>query len=84
MTSGVEIAKHFDEKGGLLLSGPAGVGKSYVLRKLRVELQKLGYIKQLTMAVRHAAAMLIDGKTISHYIHKYHARGGAPSGQAQR
>jgi len=32
VTSGVEIAKHFDEKGGLLLSGPAGVGKGYVLR----------------------------------------------------
>jgi hypothetical protein len=31
------------------------------------------------MAARHAAAMLVGGKTISHYVHKYHARGGAPA-----
>ena len=78
-TNGVEIAKLFHKNGGLLITGPAGVGKSYVLRKLRVELQKLEYERQLPMAVRHAAAMLVGGKTISHYVHKYHARGGAPA-----
>ena len=34
--------------------------------------------KHLAMALRHCTAMLMCGKTIAHYLHKYRRRGGAP------
>ena len=79
VTDGVDIALLFKEHNGLLLTGPAGVGKSWVLRNVKAELQRLlPGTKVLSMALRHAAAMLINGKTIAHYLHVYKAAGGAP------
>ena len=34
--------------------------------------------KHIAMALRHCTAMLMCGKTIAHYLHKYRRKGGAP------
>ena len=74
------LAKLVKEHSGILITGAAGTGKSYPLRRLLPELAKLFPGKrQLSMALRHAAAMIIGGKTIAHYMHKYRGKNGAPS-----
>ena len=74
------LAQLVKEHSGILITGAAGTGTSYPLRRLLPELAKLFPGKrQLFMALRHAAAMIIGGKTISHYLHKYRAKRGAPS-----
>jgi hypothetical protein len=45
----------------------------YVIQHLELQGKKI-----LTMAIRHAAAVIIGGKTVSHYLHKFKAKGGAP------
>jgi hypothetical protein len=75
--NGEGVANLFLEHGGMLLSGPAGVGKSFILDYVIQHLELQGK-KVLTMAIRHAAAVLIGGKTVSHYLHKFKAKGGAP------
>ena len=73
------LANLVKEHGGLQLIGAAGTGKSRTVRKLVPELAKLfPGVKVLAMALRHCTAMLICGKTISHYLHKYRRKGGAP------
>jgi len=52
--------------------GPIGV------RELMKALQETVPGKHLAMALRHCTAMLMCGKTIAHYLHKYRGRGGAP------
>ena len=75
----VALANLVKEHGGLQLIGAAGTGKSTIVRKLVPELAKLfPGVKVLAMALRHCTAMLICGKTISHYLHKYRRKGGAP------
>ena len=63
---------------GALLTGPAGTGKSTLLKALLVVIKKKMVGKQIVMALRHCAAMLVQGKTIQHYLCKYRAKGGAP------
>ena len=67
------------EHKGLLLTGPAGVGKTFLLhellRRLRMQFPKQ---KQIISALRHCAAMLVGGKTIQHYICKYSKGAGSP------
>ena len=76
---GIGVAKLFLEHGGMLLSGPAGVGKSFILDYVIQYLEAACPGRRiLTMAIRHAAAVLVGGKTVSHYIHKFKAKGGAP------
>jgi len=75
-----ELATVFKEHGGLMITGYAGTGKTYPLWQFLPELQKLfPGSKVLKMALRHAAAMLIGGKTIQHYLCKYRSKGGAPA-----
>ena len=64
---------------GMWMSGPAGVGKSTKLKELLPALFEQHPHKQLAMALRHCTCMLIHGKTISHYLHKYRRKGGAPA-----
>ena len=66
------------EHNGLMLQGPGGVGKTVLLRKLMQVLQQSVPGKHLAMALRHCTAMLMCGKTIAHYLHKYRLKGGAP------
>ena len=75
-----KITQLFLDHGGLLLTGAAGVGKSYIAHWIlaRLKLRRPGR-KQLVMALRHCAAMLICGKTIQHYIMKYEKAGGSPA-----
>ena len=63
---------------GLLLSGAAGTGKSHLLRALMKLLSSKVPGKHIATALRHNTTMLICGKTIAHYLHKYRSRGGAP------
>jgi hypothetical protein len=70
-----QLVARVKEHNGLLLTGPAGTGKSYTLGFL---LQSLPG-RQLVMALRHCTAMLICGKTISYFLHKYRRNGGAPA-----
>ena len=71
------VAKILERK-GLLLSGAAGTGKSFLLRMLMKVLSERVPGKHLATALRHNTTMLICGKTIAHYLHKYISRGGAP------
>ena len=71
------VIKH----GGLMLKGPAGTGKTKGVigtRNLMTALMAKIPGKHLAMALRHCTAMLMCGKTIAHYLHKYRRRGGAP------
>ncbi|NDD65386.1 MAG: hypothetical protein EBZ36_15640, partial [Acidobacteria bacterium] len=73
------LAELFLQHGGLLLSGPAGVGKTFLMNALLKKLQELcPKDKQIISALRHCAAMLVGGKTIMHYLCKYRTAGGAP------
>ena len=75
------LVEAFLEKGGLMVSGPAGTGKTLGLlgvHSLMHALSKKVPGKHLACALRHCAAMLMCGKTISHYLHKYRSKGGAP------
>ena len=72
------LARLVEEHRGLLLTGPAGTGKSYTLGELMPLLSALLPGKHLAMALRHCTAMIIGGKTIAHYLHKYRRKGGAP------
>jgi hypothetical protein len=69
------------ERGGCMITGPPGTGKTLGeigVRELMKCLQQTVPGKHLSMALRHCTAMLMCGKTISHYLHKYRGRGGAP------
>ena len=67
------------EHKGLLLTGPAGVGKTFLLHELLHRLRlKFPKQKQIISALRHCAAMLVGGKTIQHYICKYSKGAGSP------
>ena len=71
----------FLKHGGLMISGPAGTGKTLGMlgvHALTHALSKRVPGKHLACALRHCAAMLMCGKTISHYLHKYRSKGGAP------
>jgi hypothetical protein len=74
-----QLANLVKENNGLMISGFAGTGKSWPLQKILRALKDILPGKQLLMALRHAAAMIINGKTIQHYICKYRYRGGAPA-----
>ena len=54
--------------GGALVTGPAGVGKSVLLKKLREELVRRGETVHVC-AYTHAAARLIGGVTMAHLLH---------------
>ena len=69
------------ELGGCMITGPPGTGKTMGdigVRCLTQALKTKVPGKHLAMALRHCAAMLICGKTIAHYLHKYRSKGGAP------
>ena len=69
------------EKGGCMITGPPGTGKTLGpigVRELMKSLQQTVPGKHLSMALRHCTAMLMCGKTIAHYLHKYRGKGGAP------
>jgi hypothetical protein len=71
-----DLVDRFLEHKGLLLTGPAGVGKTYLVHELLYQLrQRFPEQKQIICALRHCAAMLVGGKTIQHYICKYKGRG---------
>jgi len=75
------LAQKIREKGGCQITGPPGTGKTLGpigVRELMKELQKTAPGKHLSMALRHCTAMLMCGKTIAHYLHKFRAKGGAP------
>ena len=73
------IAQLWIQHKGFLLTGPAGVGKTYIIRRVMDRLEQLfPQEKQIVSALRHCAAMLVEGKTIQHYINKYKAKGGCP------
>ena len=75
------LAKKVLEKGGCMITGPPGTGKTLGpigVRELMKSLQQTVPGKHLLMALRHCTAMLMCGKTIAHYLHKFRAKGGAP------
>ena len=53
---------------GALLSGAAGVGKSKILRGLKLLLEFMGQ-KVITNAYTHAATRLVGGSTIASLLH---------------
>ncbi len=76
-----ELVALLEKWEGALVTGPAGTGKTWTLRKaiklLKSRLKEKGVeVKNLNCAVRHAAARLIDGKTIAHLLNKYRMQGG--------
>ncbi|NDD63714.1 MAG: AAA family ATPase [Acidobacteria bacterium] len=74
-----QIVEWIVEHKGALLSGPAGVGKSTLLKALLGKLKEKIRGKQIVMALRHCSAMLVQGKTIQHFLFKYRSKGGAPA-----
>jgi hypothetical protein len=76
-TDGVDFAqKIFENEGGMLL-GKAGTGKTWTVNRLRDMIEadakkRGGNARILSCALRHAAkALLRNGHTISHLLHKY-------------
>jgi len=57
------------ENEGGLVSGPAGVGKSQILRAMKVYLESMDQ-KVITCAYTHCATRLIGGSTIASLLHK--------------
>ena len=57
------------ENNGGLVSGPAGVGKSQILRALRKYLEHRGN-RVVCCAYTHAASRLVGGQTIASLLHK--------------
>ena len=53
---------------GGLVTGPPGVGKSFLIRRLQALLKARGH-KFETCAYTHAAARLVGGKTVAHLLH---------------
>ena len=75
----LSIVQKMVEHGGLLLTGPAGVGKTWLIHEiLRLLKETSPDQKQIIAALRHCAAMLVGGKTIQHYLCKYRKNGGSP------
>ena len=75
----LSIAQKIAEHRGLLLTGPAGVGKTWLIHEiLRLLKETSPDQKQIIAALRHCAAMLVGGKTVQHYLCKYRKHGGAP------
>jgi len=74
-----QIVEWIAEHKGCLLSGPAGTGKSTLLKALLGNLKEKLPGKQIVMALRHCSAMLVQGKTIQHFLFKYRSKGGAPA-----
>ena len=75
------LAEKTLEFGGCMITGPPGTGKTrgpIGVRCLMQALQTKVPGKHLAMALRHCTAMLMCGKTIAHYLHKYRSKGGAP------
>ena len=54
---------------GALLSGAAGVGKSQILRGLKLLLESMDQ-KVITNAYTHAATRLVGGSTVASLLHK--------------
>ena len=72
------VAKLVQERRGLLLTGPAGTGKSTLVGNFMPLLKDVFKAKQLAMALRHCTAMLVCGKTIQHYLCKWRRNSPAP------
>ena len=53
---------------GAKIIGPAGTGKSQVIKATRAYLESLGF-KVIVAAYTHAACRLVGGQTISHLLH---------------
>jgi hypothetical protein len=74
-----DLANRFVQHKGLLLTGAAGVGKTYLAHALLHRLKQLyPKRKRLIAALRHCAAMLVGGKTIQHYLCRYGKGKGSP------
>ena len=76
-----EMIQILMERHGALVTGPAGVGKTWtmrqVLKRLKRMMKKEGrQLINLNCAIRHAAARLIGGSTIAHLLNKYRRQGG--------
>jgi len=74
------LADLFLERGGLYLSGPAGVGKTYMIHQMLPNIAKKvpSNTNFIIMSLTHNAAMLVGGKTIARCLHKYRTKGGSP------
>jgi hypothetical protein len=67
------------EHGGLMITGFAGTGKTWPVFQLLPALAEMFPGKKIIkMALRHAAAMLLGGHTIAHYLCKYRSKGIQP------
>ena len=76
-----ELVALIEQVKGALITGPAGTGKTWTMRKALKKLKRLMkskgiVLKNLNCAIRHAAARLIDGSTIAHLLNKYRKKGG--------
>ena len=76
------LAKKFLDCGGMQLTGAAGVGKTYSLKRIlaavRAELvERKAPTKLIATAVRHCTTQLIGGVTLEHVMRKY---GASPMG----
>jgi hypothetical protein len=76
-----ELLALIEERRGALITGPAGTGKTWTMRKALKQLQRTlkaqGIeLRNLNCAIRHAAARLIGGSTIAHLLNKYRQQGG--------
>lgn len=69
-----QILDHVQEGKSFTCLGPPGVGKSYVLQKVREFLEEKGD-NVVCLAPTHAAARLIDGDTVHHYVGRHVMQG---------
>ena len=69
--SGVDLVDAIIKNGGGMILGPGGVGKTVLINSI-IEALRANGEKVHTAAMRHAAkALLRDGKTIRHLLHKF-------------
>jgi len=74
-----DVAQLFLDHGGLYLSGPAGVGKTFLIHAILQALHaRCPEDNHIISALRHCAAMRVGGQTLQHYLCKYNSAGGAP------
>ena len=69
------IAGYAIENEGMLCVGPAGCGKSVLLRQIKALLVGLGH-KVRVCAYTHAACRMIGGETVAHLLHLNASRAG--------
>ena len=69
-----KILEHVRSGRSCCIEGPPGTGKSWTLGKVKAALEEQGHNVRV-VAPTHAAARLVDGETIHHFVAKYAMQG---------